>query len=779
MNHSKYKIFLTLIFIVLLSGAYKVEPPYKNPKLPIAVRVKDLLGRMTLEEKVAQTQCYWSQKQKMNTNGDFDITKAKEFMPHGIGQFARPNEGNVPFSKVGSGFGGRQTAEWTNKIQKYFVENTRLGIPVIFHEESLHGNQAKEATSFPSPLALSSSWNEDLMTEIYTNVAQEVRLRGGHQVLAPVVDITLDPRWGRTEETMGEDPYLVSRMGVTIVKAYQGTGETIDKNHVAATLKHFGVHGQPEGGSNIGPVFADERTLRTTFFPPFKAAVQEGKVMNLMPCYAEIRSEPVHGSKWLLNDMLRKEWGFEGVIVSDYGAVNDLQNIHKVEPDAESAGLRAFNAGVNVETPDPYGFLHLLKLVKSGKISMADLDVSVGRILTAKFRLGLFENPYTDPAAAEAKTGNAEMRALALKAARQGMVLLKNEGNILPLDKNKVKKVALIGPNADRCVLGGYADMPKQVVTPLQALKEKYGQNIEFMYAEGTRLTDSGDWFSETSTQTKREDNIARIAEAVEVAKKADVVLLMLGGNEATSREAWSATHMGDLTDLELGNTQNELVEAVKATGKPTAAFVFSGPPLTISKLSKAVPAIVYGFYLGQETGYAVAETIFGDNNPTGKLSISIPRSVGHIPAYYYHKPSARRGYQFEDISPLYPFGYGMSYTTFAYKNLKINQSTITKTGTADVSVDVTNTGTRAGDEIVQLYIRDVVSTLTRPVKELKDYKRISLAAGETKTVTFKITPDKLKYLDMNMKEIVEEGDFEIMVGPSSVTNEKVTLTVK
>jgi beta-glucosidase len=356
---------------------------------------------------------------------------------------------------------------------------------------------------------------------------------------------------------------------------------------------------------------------------------------------------------------------------------------------------------------------------------------------------------------------------------------LKNEGNLLPLDKNKVKKVALIGPNADRCVLGGYADMPKQVVTPLQALKEKYGQNIEFMYAEGTRLTDSGDWFSETSTQTKREDNTARIAEAVEVAKKADVVLLMLGGNEATSREAWSLTHMGDLTDLELGNTQNELVEAVKATGKPTAAFVFSGPPLTISKLNKAVPAIVYGFYLGQETGYAVAETIFGDNNPTGKLSISMPRSVGHIPAYYYHKPSARRGYQFEDISPLYPFGYGLSYTTFGYKNLKINQSSISKTGTADVSVEVTNTGTRAGDEIVQLYIRDVVSTLTRPVKELKDYKRISLAAGETKTVTFKITPDKLKYLDVNLKEIVEEGDFEIMVGPSSVVNEKVKLTVK
>ncbi len=779
MYSKKLKTLFILTLIVGFSSSYKVEIPYKNPKLPIAVRVKDLLGRMTLEEKIAQTQCLWQSKQKLYTNKDFDYKKATEIMPNGMGQLARPNEGAGADNPYGTGLKGKQMAEWTNKIQKYFVENTRLGIPVMFHEESLHGNQSKDATVFPTPLAMANSWNEALMTEVYSHIAEEVRSRGGHEVLAPVVDLTLDPRWGRSEETMGEDPYLVSRLGVTIVKAYQGDKEILDKKHVATTLKHFGVYGQPEGGSNVGPSFADERTLRSVFFPPFKACVMEAKAMSLMPCYAEVRSEPVHGSKWLLTDILRKEWGFKGVVVSDYGGVKDLETLHHVSENAEQAALRSFSAGVDIETPDPYGFTSLLSLVKAGKISVTMLDESVSRILTAKFRMGLFEDPYVDANYADQFTGNAEMRATALKAARQSMVLLKNEGNILPLDVKKVKKVAIIGPNANKCLLGGYADVPKQTVSPLQALKEKYGKDVEILYAEGTRLTESGDWFSDKNVMASREDNMKRIAEAVEIAKQADAVILMLGGNEAISKEAWASNHMGDLATLDLMGNQDELVDAIKAIGKPTAAFVFSGPPLSIAKLDKAIPAIVYGFYLGQESGYAVAETIFGDNNPTGKLAISIPRSVGHLPVYYYHKPSARRGYNFDDISPLYSFGHGLSYTDFTYKNLKINTLTMKSDGSAVVTVDVTNTGKRAGDEIVQLYIHDVVSTLTRPVKELKDFARISLNAGETKNVSFKITADKLKYLDENLKEIVEPGDFEIMVGGSSVKTDKVILTVK
>ncbi len=774
----KLKTFLALTLIVGFSSSYKVDPPYKNAKLPIATRVKDLLGRMTLEEKVAQTQCIWSGKQKLYTNKDFDVKKASEILPHGIGQLARPNEGAGADNPYGTGLKGKGMAEWTNKIQKYFVENTRLGIPVMFHEESLHGNQSKDGTVFPTPLAMSSSWNEALMTEVYSHIAEEVRSRGGHQVLAPVLDITLDPRWGRSEETMGEDPYLVSRLGVTIVKAYQGDKEFLDKKHVAATLKHFGVHGQPEGGSNVGPTFVDERTLRTVFFPPFKACVMEAKAMSLMPCYAEVRSEPVHGSKWLLTDMLRKEWGFKGTVVSDYGGVKDLETLHHVAENVEQAALRAFSSGVDIETPDTYGYTSLLSLVKSGKISMIMLDESVSRILTAKFRMGLFNDPYVDANYADQFTGNAEMRATALKAARQSMVLLKNEGNILPLDKSKVKKLAIIGPNANKCLLGGYADVPKQTVSPLQALKEKYGKDVEILYAEGTRITESGNWFSDKNVLTSREDNMKKIAEAVEIAKQADAVILMLGGNEALSKEAWASTHMGDLTTLDLMGNQDELVDAIKALNKPTAAFVFSGPPLSIAKLDKDIPAIVYGFYLGQESGYAVAETIFGDNNPTGKLSISISRSVGHLPVYYYHKPSARRGYNLADITPLYSFGHGLSYTNFTYKNLKISTSSMKADGSATVTVDVTNTGKREGDEIVQLYIRDLVSTLTRPVKELKDFARTTLSAGETKSVSFKITGDKLKYLDENLKEIVEPGEFEIMVGGSSLKTDMVKLVV-
>ncbi len=778
----KFKTLLTLIMAVYLqiNFANAQTTPYKNAKLPINTRVKDLLARMTLEEKVAQTQCYSSKKSSLNTNGNFDITKAKAIIPHGLGQFARPNEGSAPSNQSGGGFNGRQMADWTNTIQKYFIENTRLGIPVMFHEESLHGNQSKDATVFPTPLAMASSWNEGLMTEVYTAIAKEIRLRGGHQVLAPVLDITLDPRWGRSEETMGEDPYLVSRLGVSIVKAYQGgVNEKIDKNHVAATLKHFGVHGQPEGGSNVGPVFADERTLRTQFFPPFKACIQEAKAMNIMPCYAELRSEPVHGSQWLLKGMLRKEWGFNGVIVSDYEAVKQLEVLHNVALNQEETGMRAFNATVDIETPDPYGFETLIKLVKAGKVSQKTLDESVTRILTAKFRLGLFDDPYVNADLADENTGNQAMRDLSLKAAKQSITLLKNEGNILPLNKNKVQKIAVIGPNANKCLLGGYTDKPKQVVTTLDALKEKYGRNIEFVYSEGTRLTEEGDWFADKVVMAKKEDNLKKIEAAVEVAKTADVVLLFLGGNEAISKEAWADTHMGDLTTLDLMAQQNELVEAIAALKKPTAAFVFSGPPLSITHLNEKVPAIAYAFYLGQETGYAVAQTIFGDNNPTGKLAISIPRSVGHLPVYYNHKPSARRGYNLADITPLFPFGFGLSYTTYSYSKPSISNNSINKTGTTKVSVSVTNTGTVAGEEIVQLYIRDLKSKLTRPIKELKDFRRIALAPGQSSTVEFTITPDKLQYLDENMKEIVEAGDFEIMVGSASNKTEKVILTVK
>jgi len=751
---------------------------YEDKSQPVQARVNDLLGRMTLEEKVAQTQCLWLQKGKLFTGGKFDPEKAKKLIPDGLGHFGRPNEGSA--SVFGPGLDAGEMAELTNIIQRYFIENTRLGIPVIFHEESLHGEQARDATVFPSVLGMASSWNEELFSGVYAGIAKEVRYRGGSQVLAPVVDITIDTRWGRTDETMGEDPYLNSRIGVAVVKAYQGDAIGIDKEHVAATLKHMGVHGQPEGGSNTGPVFFSERHLRQTFLKPFQACVQEGSVSAVMAAYPENSGVPAHADKWMLTDLLRDEWGFEGIVVSDYSAIQELYTRHSVAADAAEAVLLAMTAGVDMELPDPYAYPHLAELVKTGRLPAGALDTAVRRILELKFRLGLFDDPYVDPRKADEFVGNPQMRALALKAARQSLVLLKNENNTLPLDPVRVKSVAVIGPNADTCVLGGYGGTPRQTVSPLQALREMY-PDIEFHYARGCELVHSGkrSLVSVNGVPATRAENLPLISEAVSVAREAEVILLMLGSNTLISNEAIGLPYgLGDLANLELFGSQNELIDSLSALNIPMAAFVFSGPPISFLNLTGKADAIVQCWYLGQETGYAVAETIFGDNNPTGKLTISIPRSAGHIPAYYYYKPSARRGYNFDDISPLYPFGFGLSYTTYDYSELSLSQTEMTTDGSVDVSVGVTNAGMIDGEEIVQLYIRDKVSSVTRPVKELKDFMRIPLKAGETKTVTFRITPDKLKFFNSEMKEVVEPGDFEIMVGPSSAENKKINLKV-
>jgi beta-glucosidase len=650
---------------------------------------------------------------------------------------------------------------------------------VMVHEESLHGQQTQDATNFPVPIGLASTWNEKLMTEIYTNVAQEVRARGGQHVLAPVVDVTRDPRWGRTEETLGEDPFLISRLAVAEIKAYQGDGVYLGKEHVATTLKHFGIHGQSEAGENVAPSNIDERTAREIFFKPFKTCVQEAKAMNVMACYNEVWGLPAHINKHLLTDILRKEWGFNGLIVSDYFAIRDVSTLHKITPSYDSAGLLAFKAGIDLETPDPDGFKNLKQLVLAGRISGKELDATVLRILIAKFRLGLFDDPYVDPDKAEEIVGSKEKRAVAYKAATEAMVLLKNENNFLPLDKNKIKTIAFIGPNADKCLLGGYSSKPRVCISPLQALQEKYGSTLHVLYAEGVTITDKNNWFADTINLANAEENKRKIAEAVEVAKHADVIVLFVGGNESTSREGWATNHLGDLPTLELLNGQNELVKEIVAVGKPTCAFVNSGPPLSIGNLVNAVSAVMQCWYLGQEGGYAIVDALFGDINPSGKLPISFPRMAGSIPAYYNYKPSARRGYNLGfDVTPLFAFGHGLSYTAFSYGGLRLSSTTMKTNGTATVSVDVKNTGSRKGAEVAQMYIRDDYSSVTRPVKELKGFKKIWLDPGQTQTVSFTITPELLSFYDKDMKWIIEPGDFTIMVGTSSDKTESIKLTV-
>jgi beta-glucosidase len=751
-------------------------PDYKNPRLPVEQRVADLLGRMTLEEKVAQLTCLWTARPQMGPQtdfstdrGDFSPDKARLVMKYGIGQVARQREQKGP----------REGAVFANAVQKWLIENTRLGIPAIFHDEILHGHMARGSTSFPQPIALASSWDPDFINKVFAAAALETRARGSHQVLGPNLDVAREPRWGRTEETYGEDPYLVSRMAVAIIKALQGSGPGVDGDHIIATAKHFAAHGQPEGGTNIAPANYSERVLREIFLPSFEAAVKEAGVVSVMASYNEIDGLPSHANKWLLEKVLREEWGFKGHIVSDYDGISQLASLHHVAANKAEAARLALEAGVDIELPDPDCFPVLVQLVKEGRVAEATINRAVARNLRAKFLLGLFENPYVDPERAVKVTNSQAHHELAAEAARRSIVLLKNENNLLPLDRNGLKYVAVIGPNADRVHLGGYSDNPGRGISVLQGIKDKVGGKIKITHAVGCNITkEGGDWFADTSHLSDPAEDSKLIAQAVETAKAADLAVLVLGGNEDTNKEAWADNHLGDRDSLDLVGRQNDLVKAVVETGKPIIVLLINGGPLSVNYIAEKVPAILEGFYLGQETGVAVADVLFGDYNPAGKLPVTFPRSVGQLPSYYNRKPTAKRGYLFTSKEPLFPFGYGLSYTTFEYSNLRLSAPQVGPTGQTKVSVTVANTGQRAGDEIVQLYIHDLVSSVTRPVMELKDFKRISLAPGERKTVEFVITPDKLSFLDLNMNRIVEPGWFDIMVGPSSVKYQTAKLDV-
>ncbi len=759
----------------------KSDPPaYQNPALSPGRRVKDLLARMTLEEKAAQMMGVWRKAfgTLLNATGQFDSGKAKKFFKggHAIGQVCRPGM---------TGKNAPEMAELTNAIQKFFRENTRLGIPVIFHDECLHGHMADGGTSFPQPIALAGTFNPDLVESLYSLAAAEARARGVHQALTPVLDVARDPRWGRVEETFGEDPYLVSRMGVAAVRGFQGDGTFRKKQHVIATLKHYAAHGQPESGMNCGPANISERVLREVLLAPFKAAVQEGGAISVMASYNEVDGVPSHANRWLLRDVLRREWRFKGFLVSDYFAIAELNDRpathgHQVAADKREACTLAVRAGVNVELPDPDCYLHLVGLVRGGMLKEAELDQLVAPLLGWKFKLGLFDDPYVDPDVAARLAGCAEHRALARQAAREAITLLKNDGALLPLDDRRIKTIAVIGPNAHRSLLGGYSGTPVGEVTVLEGIRRRGGSCRRVRYGEGCKITRGGSWAQDSVTPGSPAEDRRLIREAVTLANQADVIVLALGGNEQTSREAWSRQHLGDRACLDLVGRQDELAQAVLATGKPVVVVLFHGRPNSINFLAQNAPAILDCWYLGQEGGHAVAEVLFGDYNPGGKLPISVPRSAGHLPAHYNHKPSARRGYLFDEVSPLFAFGFGLSYTTFEFSNLRLRKRRIRRDETTSLLVDVKNTGPRAGEEVVQMYIRDVVSTVTRPVKELKGFKRIALQPGERSTVEIPITPAALAFYGLGMNYEVEPGLFEIMAGPSSrdADLERVTLTV-
>ena len=750
-------------------------PPYKNPALAVSKRVKDLLSRMTIEEKTAQLMGLWRGGiDEFDAEFMKDDAKVKETFGKGA------NSIHPTFLRV------KETAEIRNRIQKYFVEKTRLGIPVLFVDEGQHGMMRPESTVFPQAIGLACSWDPELFEKVYSVIAREIRTRGAHHVLSPVIDVCRDPRWGRVEETYGEDPYLNGTLSCAAVKGLQGSASgKIARGHVAATLKHFVGHGQPEGGQNTAPANYSLRTLRDYHMPPFRMCISKVKPANIMPSYNEVDGVPSHANRWLLQDVLRKEWKFRGMVVADYYAVEQLAIKHFVANDLKDAARIAFNTGVQYEFPQANCYRFLPELLKKGKIKITDFNKAVAQILELKFNLGLFENPYIDADAAVKVTKDPESEKLALKAAQESIVLLKNDG-LLPLRKNQHKTIAVIGPCADYVSFGGYAGEPYRKVTLLEGIRQKVGPKTQVLHAQGCKITSNPtipffNWKLDEIKFPTKEENMKLIKEAVTVASKAEVIVLAIGENEHLCREAWAKTHIGDDMTLDLFGQQDDLVKAIMGLGKPVVVYLMNGRPLSVNYLAKNASAIIEGWYMGQQTGTAAADIIFGDVNPSGKLTITFPKSAGQIPMYYNFKPSAQANeYLSQDNLPLYHFGFGLSYTQFKFGNLRLEKSRIKTGGVTKVKVEITNKGTRAGDEIVQLYIRDKVSSVTRPVKELKGFKRVSLKPKETRTVILDIGKEQLAFHNIDYKFVVEPGEIEIMVGNSSRDEDllKTTLTV-
>jgi beta-glucosidase len=762
------------------------RPIYKDAAAPVDARVDDLLARMTLEEKVAQIMTLWQKKPDvMDDKGEFDPTKFDAKFPNGIGQVTRPGDDKGPGSPRKTKWRDiESTVRLVNAVQKHAIEKSRLGIPVLMHEEGLHGYAANGATSFPQAIAMASSWDPSILRDVNAVIAREIRSRGVSLVLSPVVDVARDARWGRIEETFGEDPYLAGELGVAAVEGLQGVGtkDKLPDDKVFATLKHLTGHGQPESGTNVGPANISERTLREYFFPPFEQVVKRTNVGAVMASYNEIDGVPSHANKWLLGDVLRGEWGYKGMVVSDYFAIAEMISRHKIVANDEEAAIRALAAGVDSDLPDGASYQTLTKLVREGKVAESAVDTAVRRMLRFKFNAGLFENPYGDAKKAKAVTNNAEAVALALKSAERSVVLLKNDGTLplkLPAAGGAKPNIAIIGPSANVARLGGYYGIPFKKVSLVEGMQAKIGNRANIIFAQGVKITDDDDWYADEAKLSDPAANRVLIAEAVEKAKSADQIVLTLGDTEQTSREGWAENHLGDRDSLDLVGEQQELFDALKALGKPITVVLVNGRPPSINKIAKEANAIIESWYLGEQGGNALANILMGDANPGGKLPVTFARSVGQLPFTYNHKPTARRGYLFADASPLYPFGYGLSYSTFEMGTPSLSASSIKAGGTVTVSVPVKNTSSRAGDEVVQIYVRDKISSVTRSVKDLKAFKRITLAPGESQNVSFALDREAFQMWNGEMKRVIEPGEFDIMAGPNSVDVKSVVLTIQ
>lgn len=733
---------------------------YENPKAPLEDRVQDLLSQMTLEEKTCQMATLYGSGRVLKDALPQNYWKT-EVWKDGIGNIDEEHNGLGAFKSEYS-FPYAKHVNAKHTIQRWFVEKTRLGIPVDFTNEGIRGLCHDRATYFPAQCGQGATWNKKLIARIGEVEAKEAVALGYTNIYSPILDIAQDPRWGRCVETYGEDPYLVGELGKQMITSLQ-------KYNLVATPKHFAVYSIPIGGRD-GKTRTDPhvapREMRTLYIEPFRMAFQEAGALGVMSSYNDYDGEPITGSYHFLTEILRQEWGFKGYVVSDSEAVEFISNKHKVADTYEDGIAQAVNAGLNIRThftPPADFILPLRKAVDNGKISQETLDKRVAEILRIKFRLGLFDNPYRgNGKQAEQIVHSKEHQAVSLEAARQSLVLLKNETNLLPLSKS-IRSIAVIGPNANEQtqLICRYGPANAPIKTVYQGIKELL-PHTEVIYKKGCDIIDPHFPESEILDFPKTAEEVQLMEEAIRAAKQAEVVVMVLGGNELTVREDRSRT------SLNLPGRQEELLKAVCATGKPIILVMLDGRASSINYAAAHIPAILHAWFPGEFCGQAVAEALFGDYNPGGRLAVTFPKSVGQIPFAFPFKPGSDESSSTSVYGALYPFGHGLSYTTFTYSDLHISPSHQGVQGDIHVSCKIKNTGKIKGDEVVQLYLRDEISSVTTYTKVLRGFERISLKAGEEQTVHFRLRPQDLGLWDKNMNFRVELGSFKVMLGASS-----------
>lgn len=753
-----------MLFIVCLTARVESANAYRDAALPVDQRVEDLLGRMTLEEKIGQMNMPCVYESGLGQTIAEKTAAVQKFAAGTYVQGLGPGGGFFTLPNTILHEGPRQQAGFLNRLQRIALEQTRLGIPLLLTEEGTHGLMCPGGTIFPEGPALGSTWHLELLSKIYGTVAREARSIGVHQNFTLVVEPIRDPRLGRNQEAFSEDPFLCSRIAETIVRAMQGTNVAAP-DKVVAGLCHYPGQSQPVSGFERGAMEISERMLREVFLPSWEAGIKGCGALGVMATYPAIDGVPTHASEKILTRILRQEFGFDGLVLSEGGGIGTLV-YEGLAPTQKEAGALALAAGLDVGISYESGFmLDMINSVREGKVSTNLVDRAVRRILKQKFRLGLFERPFVDVPHAVETVHQTAHQELALQAAREAIVLLKNEKNLLPLSKS-ARSIAVIGPNAEepRNQLGDYCPtvIPQPIVTMLEGIRQAVSPGTQVTYVKGCKVVGN---------------DLDEIAKAKEAATQADAAIVVIGENAWHSPGGPATDGEGDdAATLELTGRQEELVKAVLAAGKPTVVVLINGRPLATRWIAQNVPAIIEAWLPGEQGGRAVAEVLFGDTNPSGRLSVTVPRHAGQLPVYYNAKKSKPywvkqgwgRAYVDLEPTPLYPFGFGLSYTRFEYSDLKLSAREILPSQSVEVSVKVKNSGERAGSEVVQLYIEDVISSVSTPVKQLRGFVKVAIPPGETRTCTFTLRPEDLALYDQDLHRVVEPGQFRVMVGASS-----------